>query len=64
MAQKRKPARINGPVEVPWQHLICAVLAYADSAPVGELAEYDAERLERAARTIIARLREEKGLQP
>ena len=55
------PARIVGPVEVSWQHLLYAVQQHAEKAPVGELAEHDAERLMQAARIIQTRLREEEG---
>jgi len=55
------PTRIVGPVEVSWQHLLYAVQQHAEKAPVGELAEHDAERLMQAARIIQTRLREEEG---
>lgn len=56
MNHKHK-ASIPGPILIAWQHLVYAVQQYAQDAPVGELADYDADRLMQAARTIQARLR-------
>jgi hypothetical protein len=53
-------ARIRGESQVTWQTLLEAVAFHVTTAPVGELSDYDAERLIAAGNDILIRLQEAK----
>ena len=52
--------RIDGESWVTWQAMLDAVCRYVTTAPAGELAQYDAERLIAAGNSVLIRLAEER----